>query len=128
MDSLSTTLRQLGNWWAYTLRCAQSPGCDMFWTWVWLAVLAGVVFVGLPLLWKLVGGLLAERAERMRLAERARVADAETLSRYRVDPDKLYAVSEQADVERRIRQALEERKAKDQWQRPGATGGRGETK
>jgi hypothetical protein len=56
------------------------------------------------------------------------VADAETLSRYRVDTDKLYAGSEEADVELRIRQALEERKAKDQWQKPGGTGGRGEAK
>jgi len=128
MNSLSTTLRQIGEWWAYTLRCAQSPGCDMFWTWVGLAVFAAVFFIGLPLLLRLVKDLLAEKAERMRLAERARVADAETLSRYRVDTDKLYAGAEQEDVERRIRQALEERKAKDQWQRPGATGGRGETK
>jgi len=128
MNSLSTTLRQIGEWWAYTLRCAQSPGCDMFRTWVGLAVFAAVFFIGLPLLLRLVKDLLAEKAERMRLAERARVADAETLSRYRVDTDKLYAGAEQEDVERRIRQALEERKAKDQWQRPGATGGRGETK
>jgi flagellar biosynthesis/type III secretory pathway M-ring protein FliF/YscJ len=128
MNSLSTTLRQIGDWWAYTLRCAQSPGCDMFWTWVWLAALAAVVFVGLPLLRKMLRNFLSDRAERMRLAERARVADAETLSRYRVDADKLYAVPEQEDVERRIRQALEERKAKDQWQRPGNTGGRSEEK
>ena len=128
MDSLSATLPRLGEWWAYTLRCAQSPGCDMFWTWVWLAVLAVVVFVGLPLLRKVIRDFLAERAERMRLAERGRVADAETLSRFRVDTDKLYSGAEQEDVERRIRQALEERKAKDQWQRPGATGGRSEAK
>ena len=128
MDSLSTTLRQLREWWAYTLRCAQSPGCDMFWTWVWLAVLAAIVFVGLPLLRKVVRDFFAERAERMRLAERGRVADAETLSRYRVDTGKLYAGSEEADVELRIRQALEERKAKDQWQKPGGTGGRGVAK
>lgn len=122
MDSLSGMLRQFEAWWAYTLRCAQSPGCDSFWTWVWLAALAAVVLVGLLVLRRVVRNFLAEQAERMRLAERARVADAETMAQYKVDADKLYSGPEQADVERRIRQALEERKAKDQWQRPGAPG------
>jgi len=126
MDSLWTMLRQIEAWWAYTLRCAKSPGCDSFWTWVWLGALALAVFVGLPLLRKVVRDFLAEKAERMRLAERARVADPETMSRYKLETGKLYEGAEQVDVEQRIRQALEERKAKDQWQRPGTTGTRSE--
>lgn len=122
MESLWTMLRQIEAWWAYTLRCARSPGCESLWTWVWLGALALAVFVGLHVLRKVAGNFLAEKTERMRVAERARVADPETMSRYRLETDKLYEGAEREDVEQRIRQALEERKARDQWQRPGATG------
>ena len=115
-------IRQLEAWWGYTLRCAQSPGCDSTWTWVTIAAVV-VALTGLVILRKMVRKYFAYSAERLRVAEKARVADVETLSRYRVDSDKFYAGQEQADIEQRIRQALEERKAKDQGQpRPGASG------
>ena len=115
-------VRQLEAWWAYTLRCARSPGCDSTWTWVTIAAVAAAL-IGLVILRKMLRKYFAYSAERLRLAEMGRVADAETMSQYRVDSDRLYAGHEQADVEQRIRQALEERKAKDQGQpRPGGSG------
>jgi len=115
-------IRQLEAWWGYTLRCAQSPGCDSSWTWMGIAAAVGVL-IGLIVLRRSVRKYFAYSAERLRVAEKARVADVETLSRYRVDSEKFFAGQEQADVEQRIRQALEERKARDQGQpRPGASG------
>ena len=78
MDSISLWMRQLEAWWAYTLRCAQAPGCDMSRTWVTLGVVAAGV-VGLWVLRRLLKKFLAEKAERMRLAESARVADQGTM-------------------------------------------------
>jgi len=57
------------------------------------------------------GNFLAVRAERKRLAEASRVADPDIMSQYRVEDDKLHPdPSQQEDIERRIRQALDERK------------------
>ena len=97
------------------------PACDSFWTWVAVAAAAAAILIALYILRKMAGNFIAVRAERQRLAEKARVADAETMARYKADTDKLFAVSPQEDVEQRIKQALEERKTKDQWQRPGAS-------
>jgi hypothetical protein len=122
MESLQGMIRQLEAWWGYTLRCVQSPGCDSARIWVTIAAVV-VALTGLVILRKMVRKYLAYSAERLRVAEKARVADVETLSRYRVDSDKFYAGQEQADIEQRIRQALAERKAKDQGQPgPGASG------
>ncbi len=128
MDSISLWMRQLEAWWAYTLRCAQVPGCDMSRTWATLVVGVAAV-VGLWVLWRLLKGFLAEKAQRMRLAESARVADQGTMAEYRADVDKLYVEPpEQENVQQRIRQALDERKSQDQWQRPGGTGKPGVSK
>ena len=119
------TIRQLEALWPYSLRCTQAPAsmpaCDSFWTWVAVAAVTAATLIALYILRKMAGNFIAVRAERQRLAEKARVADAETMARYKADTDKLFAVSPQEDVEQRIKQALEERKTKDQWQRPGAS-------
>jgi len=119
------TIRQLEALWTYSLRCTQAPAsmpaCDSFWTWVAVAAVTAATLIALYILRKMAGNFIAVRAERQRLAEKARVADAETMARYKADTDKLFAVSPQEDVEQRIKQALEERKTKDQWQRPGAS-------
>jgi molybdenum cofactor biosynthesis enzyme MoaA len=120
-------MRQLEAWWAYTLRCAQVPGCDMSRTWVTLGVVVAVV-IGLWVLRGMLKKFFAEKAERMRLAELARVADQETMAQYRADVNKLYVEPEQENVQQRIRQALDERKSQDQWQRPGGTGKPGASK
>ncbi len=118
------TLRRLEALWTYSLRCVQAPAsapaCDSFWTAAGILAVAAVALVALYILRRMVRNLLAVRAERIRVAERARIADEDTMAQYKADIDKLFAVSPQEDVEQRIKQALEERKTKDQWQRPGA--------
>ncbi len=110
MDSIRVWVTQLEAWWAYSLRCAQAPGCDMTRTWVVLGAAVAAIVV-LLVLRKLLKNFFAEKAERMRLAVSARVADQETMSQYRADVDKLYVEPpEQENVQQRIRQALDERK------------------
>jgi len=110
------TIRQLKVLWAYLSLCAQAPAaapaCDSFWTWTAIAVVTAFALIGLYILRKMAKNFLAVRAERRRLAEASRVADPVTMSRYRVDPEKFHPDSPQEeDIERRIKQALEERKS-----------------
>lgn len=122
MDSLHLIVRHLETWWAHASRCAQSPisapVCSEFRTWAGVAAAVGVFIV----IWKTTKYLTAVLVARRHRADMARVADEETMARYRADIDKLHAGSQDEDVEQRIRLALDERKLKDQWQRPGATG------
>jgi len=122
MDSLRSIMRYLEAGWGYASRCAQAPlstpACDAFWIWVGVALALVVLLV----VRKAVRHMLAVLAARRRQAELARVADQETMAQYKVDLDKLHAGSQDEDVERQIRRALDERKLKEQWQRPGATG------
>lgn len=109
------TIRQLRELWAYASWCTQAPAaapaCDSFWTWTAVAVAAAFALIGLYILRKMAKNFLAVRAERRRLAEASRVADPVTMSRYRVDPEKLHPdPPQEEDIERRIRQALDEKK------------------
>ena len=119
------TIRQLEVWWAYASRCAQlpasAPACDSFWTAAAFVAVSAVVFIALYILRQMVRNFLAVRADNMRVAEKARVADENTMAHYKADTDELFAVSPEEDVEQRIRQALDERKIGDQWGRPGAS-------
>jgi len=117
------TIWQLQAWWAYASRCVQLPAstraCDSFWAGAGIAAVAVAALVALVIVRKMVGNFLAVRAERERALERARVADPSTMALHRADVEKLFAVSPEDNVEQRIREALDERKLKDQWQRPG---------
>ena len=109
------TIRQLIALWAYASWCAQAPpavpACDSFWTWTAVAVVAAFALVALYILRKMAKNFLAVRAEKLRLAEASRVADPVTMSRYRVDPEKFHPEPPQQEgIERRIRQALDEKK------------------
>ena len=109
-------IRQLKALWAYASWCAQAPAsvpaCDPFWTWTAVAVVTAFAPIGLYIMRKMARNFLAVRAERQRLAEASRVADPDTMSRYRVDPGKFHPdPPQQEDIERRIRQALDERKS-----------------
>jgi len=116
------TIRQLQALWAYASRCAQAPSsapaCDSFWTGVTLAVVAAAALIALYVLRNMVRNLLAVRAERQRLAEGPRIADADTMSQYRVDSEKLHPDPPEEDIEKRIRQAIDEKKLGDQMRRP----------
>ncbi len=109
------TIRQLKALWAYASWCAQAPAsvlaCDSFWTWTGVAVVTAFALIGLYIVRKMAKNFLAVRAERRRLDEASRVADPDTMSRYRVDPAKFHPdPPQQEGVERRIRQALDRRK------------------
>ena len=122
MEAIRLILGHLEAWWAYASRCAQAPmsapACKNFWTSMEFAA----ALIGLVVLWIAVKHLVDALALRQRRAERARVADEKIMAQYRVDGDKLHADPQGEDVERRIRQALDERKVRDQWQRPGGAG------
>jgi hypothetical protein len=109
------TIRQLKALWAYASWCVQAPAsapaCDSFWTWAAVAAVTAFALIGLYIVRKMAKNFLAVRAERQRLAEASRVADPDTMSRYRVEDEKLHPdLSPQEGIERRIRQALDERK------------------
>ena len=109
------TVRQLKALWAYASWCAQAPAsapaCDSFWNWMAVAVVTAFALIGLYIVRKMAKNFLAVRAERQRLAEASRVADPDTMSRHRVDPEKFHPdPPQQEGIERRIRQALDERK------------------
>ena len=109
------TIRQLKALWAYASWCAQAPAsapaCDSFWTWTGVAAVTAFALIGLYIVRKMARNFLAVRAERQRLAEASRVADPDTMSRYRVEDEKLHPdLPQQEGIERRIRQALDQRK------------------
>ncbi len=109
------TIRQLKALWAYASWCAQAPAsapaCNSFWTWTAVAVVTAFALIGLHIIRKMAKNFLAVRAERRRLAEASRVAEPDTMSRYRVDPEKFHPdPPQQEGIERRIRQALDEKK------------------
>jgi hypothetical protein len=119
MDSLRMIVRLLEASWAYAFMCAQAPmsvpACDSFWMWVAIAVAA----IGLYVLWRIVRYLLAVLAKWKWRIEQGRIADKETMAKYKVESEKLHPGSSAEDVAQRIRQALDDRKKTDQWQRPG---------
>jgi flagellar biosynthesis/type III secretory pathway M-ring protein FliF/YscJ len=92
----------------------------LFWNVV--AILAAVIvsLVALYVVRAMVRNILAARAENARAAERARVADADTMARYKADIDTQHARVAQDELEERIRQALKDRKA-EEWGREGAS-------
>jgi hypothetical protein len=116
-------IRQLEALWIYASLCARAPAslpeCDSFWTGAAIAAVAAVALVALYILRQMARNLLAVRAEKQRPAEGSRMADPDTMSKYRVDSEKFYPDPPQEDVKQRIRQALDERKLGDLIRRPG---------
>jgi hypothetical protein len=108
------TIRQLEALWVYARLCARAPAdlpaCDSFWTGLAVAVVTACALIGIYIIRKMAKNFLAVRAERQRLAEASRVADPDTMSRYRVEPEKFHPDPPQEGIEKRIRQALDERK------------------
>ena len=118
------TIRQLEAWWNYASRCAalpaDAPVCDSFWNVIAIIVAGVFALVALYIIRRMVRNFLVVRAEKVRIAERARVADADTMARHKADIDKQYAVEGEGSVEDRIRRALDQRKT-EEWGRPGAS-------
>jgi len=93
------------------------PACKSFWTWMTIAA----VVIGLLVLWKLLAWMLrpvlAWLAEMKLRARDRKIADPETMARYKVDDSKLHSGPAQENVEQKIRDALLEKKLTDQQQR-----------
>ena len=121
MDVLRQIGRQLDGWWTYVSWCAGSPvstpACKSFWTWTAIAAIA----IGLFVLWKLLAWMirpvLAWLEEMRRRARERKVADADTMARYKADDSKLHPGLPEENVEQRIRDALAKKKVDDQQQR-----------
>ncbi len=94
-----------------------APACTSVRMWVTVALLA----IGLIVLWKLLAWIslpLRVRLAEMRLRARARkVADADTMARYKVDDRKLFSAPGEDDVARQIRDALDRKKVDEKQQR-----------
>ena len=120
------TIRQLENLWGYASRCAampaSEPACASFWTAIDIAVVAVFMLAALYLVRRMANHLLAVRANKMHVDDKMRVADPATMDQYKADTDKLLEVPHGENVEERIRQALEERQAKE-WLNPGTPDG-----
>lgn len=116
------TMRQLEAWWAYASKCAQLPAnvpaCDLFWNAIAIISATILALAALYIARAMLRRILAARAENARAAERVRVADADTMARYKADMDRLHAGVAEEKIEERIRQALNGRKAEG---RPGAS-------
>ena len=121
MDVLRQIGRQLDGWWTYVSWCAGSPvstpACKSFWTWTAIAAIA----IGLFVLWKLLAWMIRPVLvwlEDMRQRARERkVADEDTMARYKADDSKLHPGLPEENVEQRIRDALAKKKVDDQQQR-----------
>lgn len=77
--------------------------------------------IGLVVLWKLLAWMLRPLAiwiaDRKRRAREDRVADAETMARYKVDDNKLFSTPGEDNIQRQIRDALDRKKVDEQHQR-----------
>lgn len=80
-----------------------------------------LVVIGLIILWKILVWLIRPFRvwlEEMRMRARERkVANPETMARYKADDSKLHSGPAQENVEQKIRDALLDRKLTDQQQR-----------
>jgi len=121
VDILRQVMRQIEFAWAYVSSCLaapmSAPACKSFWTWTTVAAIA----IGLIVLWKLLAWLLQPfrlwLADRRRRAREQEVADADTMARFKVDDNKLFSAPGQDDVQKRIRDALDQKKIDEQHQR-----------
>jgi len=121
MDAINQIMKQFDAWRAHVSWCLDAgigtAACKPFWTWVMVAAVA----IGLLILWTLLARLLRPFRiwiEELRLRARDRkIADPETMARYKVDDSKLHSGPAQENVEQRIRDALLEKRVTDQQQR-----------
>ena len=102
-------------WMTYVSYCAgqplQAPACKPFWTWVMIALLSCGALTILVIAWKFVSYRLKLAAALRAGEERARV-DHDAIAARRWDGDKAYRTELGGEeIEKRIREAVEERRA-----------------
>ena len=121
MDILRQVTRQIEFAWAHLSSCLaapmSAPACKSFWTGATIVAIA----IGLLVLWKLLAWLLRSIllwfADRRRRAREHEIADPDTMARFKVDDNKLFSTPGQDDVQKRIRDALDQKKIDEQHQR-----------
>ena len=113
----------LKSWWnyleqlfAYASYCIQqpiqAPACQPFWRWTMIASLALGGLVALVLLWKLISYQLKLAAARKAQAERERI-DYDAIARARWDGDNAFGELSREEIERRVREAVDEKRLAD---------------
>jgi len=116
MELVNEWLKSLDPLVAYLSFCLsqpmQAPACRQFWTWSMIAAFAVALAAALALAWRFVSYKLKLAAALRAQRERERIADEETLARYRWSGEDVVTGDAAAgdDVEARIRAALEERR------------------
>jgi hypothetical protein len=105
----------LERWFAYISYCAgepmQAPACNPFWTWTMIAVLAIGALLLIVVVWKVVSYKIKLAAALQAERRRAHI-DSDAIAARSWDGDKAYSAELSSDeVERRIREAVEQRRA-----------------
>lgn len=105
----------LQQWFAYVSYCAgepmRAPVCGPFWTWAMIAVFAIGALLLMVAIWKIVSYKIKLAAARRAEQERNRV-DSNAIAARSWDGNKAYSASLGGDeIERRIREAVEEQRA-----------------
>jgi hypothetical protein len=105
----------LEQWFAYVSYCAeapmQAPVCRPLWTWAMIAVFTISALLLIVVVWKVVAYKVKLAAALKAEQQRAHV-DSEAIAARSWDGDKAYSAELSADeVERRIREAVEQRRA-----------------
>ena len=122
MDLAKGWLHVLQQWAAYMGYCIeqplQVPVCRPFWTWVMIAVLAFVAVICLVAIWKVVTYRIKLAAALKAEEARARI-DYDAIATRSWDGDKAYSADLGGDeIERRIREAMEQRRAANKLPKP----------
>lgn len=115
METVTGWLKSLQQWMTYASYCAeqpmQVPVCRPFWTWTMIAVFTVGALLLIAVLWKIVSYKIKLAAALKADRQRAHV-DADAIAARSWDGDKAYSAELSGDeVERRIREAVEQRRA-----------------
>lgn len=108
-------MKTLEQWFSYVSYCAgepmQAPVCRPFWTWTMIAVFTIGTLLLVVVVWKIVSYKLKLAAALKAERQRAHV-DSDAIAARSWDGDKAYSAELGGDeVERRIREAVEQRRA-----------------
>lgn len=115
MDAPAGWLTDLQQWMTYAAYCIeqpmQAPVCRPFWTWAMIAVFIIGALLSIVVVWKIVSHKLKLAAALKAERQRAHV-DTDAIAARSWDGDKAYSAELGGDeVERRIREAVEQRRA-----------------
>jgi hypothetical protein len=104
----------LEQWFTYISYCAEAPMhapvCKLFWTWTMIAVFTTGALVLIVVVWKIVSYKI-KLAAALKAEEQRAYVDRDAIAAKSWDGDKAYSAElGSEEVERRIRDAVEERR------------------